>query len=94
MPHLASAKKRLKQNIIRNTRNKAYKSALKTQIKKFLGLLNAQNTQAAEEELRLTVKKIDKSVAKGILCKNNASRKKSRLTKKLNQIKTGAQQKS
>lgn len=94
MPTLPSAKKRLRQNVKRNSRNKAAKSALKTQIKKFSSSLKEQNPQATEEELRLTIKKLDKGVSQGILKKNTASRKKSRLTKKLNQIKSAAQQKS
>jgi len=94
MPIMRSAKKRLRQNIKQNLRNRTYKSALKTQLKKFLSVVKEGNAQAAQEELRLTVKKIDKGVAKNILHKNTASRKKSRLAKKLNQMKVSAQQKS
>ncbi len=94
MPTMKSAKKRLRQNIKHNLRNRACKSALKTQIKKFTSAVNGGNVQALEEELRLTVKKLDKAAAKGILHKNTASRKKSRLTKKLNQIKAAAQKKT
>ena len=94
MPTMKSAKKRLRQNIKHNLRNRTYKSALKTQMKKFLSVVKEGNAQAAQEELRLTVKKIDKGVVKRILHKNTASRKKSRLTKKLNQMKVSAQQKS
>ena len=94
MPIMKSAKKRLRQNIKHNLRNRSYRAALKTQLKKFLSVVKEGNAQAAQEELRLTVKKIDKGVAKNILHKNTASRKKSRLTKKLNQMKVAAQQKS
>ena len=94
MPTMKSAKKRLRQNIKHNLRNRTYRSALKTQMKKFLSVVKEGNAQAAQEELRLTVKKIDKGVVKGILHKNTASRKKSRLTKKFNQMKVSAQQKS
>lgn len=94
MPIMKSAKKRLRQNIKRNLRNRVHKSALKTQMKKFLSSLKGGNVQAAEEELRRTIKKIDKIAAKGIIHKNTASRKKSRLTKRLNQIKTSAKQKT
>ncbi|MBI2472707.1 MAG: 30S ribosomal protein S20 [Planctomycetes bacterium] len=90
MPTMQSAKKRLRQNIKQNLRNRTYRSALKTQLKKFLSVVKEGNAQAAQEELRLTVKKIDKGVAKNILHKNTASRKKSRLTKKFNQMKTPA----
>ena len=94
MPIMRSAKKRLRQNIKHNLRNRTYKSALKTQMKKFLNAIREGNAQAVQEELRLTVKKLDTGVTKGILHKNTASRKKSRLAKKLNQMKVSAQQKS
>ena len=94
MPTMKSAKKRLRQNIKQNLRNRTYKSALKTQLKKFLSVVKEGNAPAAQEELRLTVKKIDKGVAKNILHKNTASRKKARLTKKLNQMKASTQEKS
>ena len=94
MPTMKSAKKRLRQNIKHNLRNRTYKSALKTQMKKFLSVIKEGNAQTAQEELRLTVKKIDKGVSKNILDKNTASRKKSRLAKKFNQMKVSAQQKS
>jgi len=71
-----------------------YRAALKTQLKKFLSVVKEGNAQAAQEELRLTVKKLDKGVAKNILHKNTASRKKSRLAKKINQMKVSAEQKS
>ena len=94
MPTMKSAKKRLRQNIKHNLRNRTYKSALKTQMKKVLNAIREGNAQAVQEELRLTVKKLDTGVTKGILHKNTASRKKSRLAKKLNQMKVSAQQKS
>ena len=94
MPIMKSAKKRLRQNIKHNLRNRSYRAALRTQIKKFLSIVREGNKQAAQEELRLAVKKIDKGATKGILHKKTASRKKSRLTRKLNQIKATAQQKS
>uniref|UniRef100_UPI0040296509 30S ribosomal protein S20 n=2 Tax=unclassified Candidatus Wunengus TaxID=3367695 RepID=UPI0040296509 len=94
MPIMRSAKKRLRQNIKQNLRNRSYRAALKTQLKKFLSVVKEGNAQAAQEELRLTVKKLDKGVAKNILHKNTASRKKSRLAKKINQMKVSAEQKS
>jgi len=94
MPTMKSAKKRLRQNIKRNLRNRTHRSALKTQLKKFLTTLRVGDVKAVEEELRLTVKKIDKGVSKGILTKNVADRRKSRLTKKVNQLKTAPSPKS
>ena len=94
MPTMKSAKKRLRQNVKHNLRNRSYRSALKTQIKDYLGVVKEGKVQAAEEELRLTVQKLDKAAKKGILHKKTASRRKSRLTKKLNQIKAAVQEKS
>lgn len=91
MPTMKSAKKRLRQNIKRNLRNRSCRSALKTKIKGFLGIAKEGKAQAAEEELRLTVKTIDQAVSKGILHKKTANRKKSRFARKLNQIKAASQ---
>ena len=94
MPTMKSAKKRLRQNVKHNLRNRSYRSALKTQIKDYLAVVKEGKVQPAEEELRLTVQKLDKAAKKGILHKKTASRRKSRLTKKLNQIKAAVQEKS
>lgn len=65
-------------------RNKAFKSRLKTAIKKYEGSLD--NVEAARDNLLQVTSLIDKSVNKGILHKNTAARKKSALTKKFNSI--------
>ncbi len=67
-------------------RNKAYKSQLKTSIKGFEASLTSDSMDASREKLLQATSLIDKSVSKGILHKNNAARKKSRLTKKLNAL--------
>ena len=67
-------------------RNKAHKSSLKTSIKNYESLLNADNLEAAREKLLQVTSMIDKGVSKGILHKNNAAHKKSRLSKKLNSL--------
>lgn len=64
--------------------NKAYKTRLKSGIKKFEASLD--NTDTARENLLQVTSLIDRSVSKGILHKNNAARKKSALTKKFNTI--------
>ena len=70
----------------RNARNKAYKSALKTAIKKFEAAAVEGNRTEAEGTYKVAVKAIDKAAAKGLLHKNNAAHKKSALTLKLNKI--------
>ncbi len=67
-------------------RNKSYKSTLKTSIKRFEVSLTGADVDASREKLLQATSLIDKSVSKGILHKNNAARKKSRLTKKFNLI--------
>lgn len=83
MPNIKSAKKRVKVIATKTARNKAYNSSLKTAVKK-ASIAVAANATDKVEFVRLAVKKIDKAVAKGILHKNTASRKKSALARKLN----------
>ena len=83
MPNIKSAKKRVKVTEVKANHNKAFNSALKTEIKK----ANAAIENSAEnkaEAVKVAVKKIDQAVAKGILHKNTAARKKSALAKKAN----------
>ena len=86
MPNIKSAKKRVLVNKTKAMENKAAKSALKTQIKKFDAVVAEGNRSEAEGAYKVAVKSIDKAAAKGLLHKNNAAHKKSALTLKLNQI--------
>ena len=82
MPNIKSAKKRVKVIAVKTARNKANRSALKTEIKKAnIAIESGENTQ---EAVRAAQKKIDQAVAKGLLHKNPAARKKSALAKKAN----------
>ena len=90
MPHSLSAKKRDRQNKVHQARNKARKSAVKTQIRKFEDALKAHDVAAAETEFRKAAKELDQTASTSAMHKNAASRKKSRLAKKLNAAKTKA----
>ena len=91
MAHSLSAKKRIRQNEKRRMRNRASKGAVRTQIKSYIKLTKeSKDIEALEKELTLTQKKIDKLAAKGMVHKNTAARKKSQLTKALNEIKAKA----
>lgn len=79
MPNTASASKRLRQTKVRQARNKAVKSAMKTQIKKVLTLATEGNVDQAEVEFKDAAKKLDRAGAKGVIHKNAAGRQKSRL---------------
>lgn len=84
MPNTKSAIKRARQNEKRRMQRASQKSALKTAIKKYLKALEAGDLQAAEPLLREACRKLDKAVTKGLLHKNAAARKKSRLMQKFN----------
>ncbi len=86
MPNIKSAKKRVLITEKKTAENKAIKSALKTQIKKFLAAVSAGDKALAEQLYPETVSAIDSAVTKGILHKNNASNKKAKLAKKLASI--------
>ena len=83
MPNIKSAKKRVLVIATKAARNKSANSALKTALKKANAAIEA-NSDDKEVAVKLAVKKIDQAVAKGLLHKNNAARKKSALTLKLN----------
>jgi small subunit ribosomal protein S20 len=83
MPIIKSAKKRVKISERQRLRNSAYKSKVKTLIKKFENSLNSENTEDANQNYQQCVSTLDKAVQKGILAKNTVARKKSLLAKKL-----------
>lgn len=86
MPNIKSAKKRVLVTEKKAQQNKAIKSALKTQIKKFLAAVNAGDKEQANSLYPETVSAIDSAVSKGIIHKNNAANKKAKLAKKLASI--------
>ncbi|HCP15120.1 MAG TPA: 30S ribosomal protein S20 [Peptococcaceae bacterium] len=84
MANIKSAMKRTQIIRIRTKRNAAYKSMMKTAIRRFETALKDGDMAKAREELIRTIRTIDKIETKGVIHKNTASRKKSRLTKALN----------
>ena len=86
MPNIKSAKKRVLVNQTKAMQNKAMKSALKTDIKKFDVAVAEGNRSEADVAYKVAVKAVDKAVAKGLLHKNNAANKKSSMTLKLNKL--------
>jgi len=85
MPHTRSAKKRLRQNEKRRVRNRAAKSAIKTQIKKVLAVAKEGNLEQLRQEYNLAAKRLDKAAAKRVVHPNLAARKKSQLARLLNE---------
>ncbi|MGB1928080.1 MAG: 30S ribosomal protein S20 [Mariniblastus sp.] len=87
MPNTASASKRLRQTKVRQARNKATKTAMKTQVKKVLSLASEGNVEQAEVEFKVAAKKLDRAGAKGVIHKNAAGRQKSRLQRAIKKAK-------
>jgi small subunit ribosomal protein S20 len=87
LPNIKSAIKRVKVSDKRRLRNASQKSALRTAVKAFETTVATNNVDSAKEALILASKKLDKAASKGLIHKNAANRKKSRLAKKLNALK-------
>jgi len=92
MPHRASAKKRLRQNEKRRLRNRAVKSRLRTETRKFERALERGDVEEARAQLNLITKLLHRAGARGILHPNTASRRQSKLQQRLNSMATGAAQ--
>src|SRR5665648_292674 len=86
MPQIKSAIKRVKTSEKSHLRNMSYKSKVKSSIKKFDLALSEKNKEEVGKYFKDAVSLLDKSVNKGILRKNTASRQKANLTKKLNAL--------
>lgn len=86
MANIKSQIKRNRQNEKRRIANKTVRSEMKTRIKNALEVAQTGSAEEAREELRLAQRKIDKAVAKGLVKKETASRRKSRLTKQVNDL--------
>ena len=80
MANIKSQIKRNRQTIRRNERNKAVRSELRTRAKQTLEAAESGDSEKAEELLKLAQKRFDMAVTKGVLHKNTAARRKSRLT--------------
>ena len=88
MPTTTSAKKRLRQSLIRRTRNRAVKSTLKTHLRRVLEAISSGDVEKATTEFRATAKKFDQAAAKRVIHPNRAGRIKSRLSARMKAMKT------
>jgi len=87
MPNTRSAKKRLRQNLVRRARNRSIKRSVRTQCRKVREAVAAGDLEAAQTEFRLAAKKLDRAGAKNIIHRNAAARTKSRLSAKIKALK-------
>ena len=86
MANIKSAKKRVLIAEANRVRNVAFKTSIKTAVKKALALATGEDKDALNSAVSKVYQLCDKAVSKGILHKNTAARKKSRLTKAVNKI--------
>ncbi|WP_276847424.1 30S ribosomal protein S20 [Corynebacterium pyruviciproducens] len=86
MANIKQQKKRVKTNEKRRVRNLGIRSGVKTEIRKFRELVAAGDKEKAEEQLRVASRALDKAVTKGVLHRNNAANRKSRMAKAFNKM--------
>jgi small subunit ribosomal protein S20 len=86
MPNIKSAIKRVKTNEKRRALNASQKSALRSAVKSADQAIAGTDVDVAKAALLVATKKLDKAVTKGLIHKNAAARKKSRLAKRLNSL--------
>ncbi len=84
--HVANIKSQLKRNrqtIVRTERNKTVRSNVKTVLRTFRSAVEAGDKEQAEEAFRVASRTLDQAATKGVMHKNNAANKKSRMAKRL-----------
>ncbi len=86
MANIKSAIKRIRQQEKRRVRNAAVRSTVRTAVKSTRGAIEAKQLDEARQALARTIQLLDKAVTKGVLHRNAAARRKSRLTRQLNAI--------
>ncbi|MBA2115969.1 30S ribosomal protein S20 [Bremerella alba] len=90
MPNTKSAQKRLRQNAVRRTHNRAVKSSIRSTIRKVREAVSAKEFEKADELFRVAVKKLDKAGAKHVFHQKTTSRLKSRLNQHIKSAKDKA----
>jgi len=84
LPNIKSSVRSVKTDAERRAKNFAVRSTVKTATRKTLEAINGKQADEAKTLLTTAVSTIDKAAKKGVIHKNAAARKKSRLMKKLN----------
>lgn len=86
MANLKSSKKRIRSNERKRLRNVRVKSTIKTEIKKVERAISEGNVEVAKAQFSEMASVLDSAATKGIIKKNTASRKKSRIAKRINAL--------
>lgn len=85
MPNIKSAEKRVRQSAKRRVRNRVYRTAARTAVKKARTAIETGNPES-EQAVRNAIQALDKAAAKGTIHANNAARRKSRLVAQLHRM--------
>ncbi len=88
MPNTASAKKRMRQDLVRRSRNRSTKSSIRTQLRKVREAIAAKDLEKSQTEFRALVKKLDRAAARSVIHANTAARTKSRLSQAIKALKS------
>ena len=83
MANIKSAQKRAKQTVVRNARNAAQRSMLRTAVKKVLKAIDANDAAGANAAFAIAQPILDRFSSRGLIHKNKAARHKSRLTARI-----------
>ncbi len=92
MANIKSQIKRNRQNEKRRLRNRVFRGRARTAVKRVRAALASNNLPSAEEALIQAVRALDKAAEKGVIHRNNAARRKSRLMKRLAALKVASSQ--
>ena len=80
MANIKSAEKRARQSVQRHERNRVVMASTRTSVKKARAAIESGNQEAALEAVRKATNTLDRAAKSGVIHKNNASRRKSRIT--------------
>lgn len=89
MANTASAKKRVRQNEKRRTRNRVWLTRARSTVKQARIAIDAKDSAASVEAVNEAISELDRAASKGVIHKRNAARRKSRLLKKLSTLEKG-----
>ena len=87
MPNMKNAKKAVRKNNKRTVENNNFEASMKNAIKNVEKAVANKDKEKAKANLKVAVKRIDKATCAGVTTKNASARNKSRLTKKVNNMK-------
>jgi len=86
MPNIESAKKRMRQSAVRRDRNRGRRSALRTSLRKLNEAIEAGDMERVREAWSLTQAMLDRNAQRGVIHRNQAARKKSRLSRQISKL--------